>query len=58
MLQLGFVSFAEDQGGLAVPMKPDRSRLRRALRIDGGEPDDLLLAEATVYTPSEFAAEV
>ena len=34
------------------------ARLRRVVRIDSGEPDDLLVAEPTINVPAEFAAEV
>jgi hypothetical protein len=58
MAQLGLVPFAEDQNSFAVPMKPDRPRLRRVVRIDGGQPDDLLLAQATVYVTPKSSAEI
>jgi len=58
MPQLCLLSFAEDQNSFAIPMKPDRPRLRRVVRIDGGQPDDLLLPEATVNVPPKSAAEI
>jgi hypothetical protein len=58
MPQLGFASLAEDQKSLAVPMKPHRPRLRRVFRIDGREPDDLLLLETALYMMAEFGVEV
>ena len=58
MAQLGLVLFTENQDRSAVPMKPDRPGLRRVVGIDGSEPDDLLLAKATIDVPAESAAEV
>ena len=58
MAHLGRRRLAKDQDGLTVPMKPDRPGLRRALRAYGREPDDLLLAEATLYFASDRGVEI
>jgi hypothetical protein len=58
MAHFGCRRLAKDQDGLTVPMKPDRPGLRRVMRVYGREPDDLLLAEATLYLASDWGIEI
>jgi hypothetical protein len=44
MLHFGRLSLTEDQYRSAVPVKPDWPGLGTAVRINCGQPDDLLLA--------------
>jgi hypothetical protein len=58
MAQFGRRRLAKDQDGLTIPMKPDWPGLRRVMRVYGREPDDVLLAEATLYLASDARIEI
>src|SRR5574341_741299 len=58
MLQLGCVPLAKVQHGLTVPVEPNRPWLRTVMRVDRREPNDLLLAEASVDPTPESGCEV
>ncbi len=58
MAHFGRGGLAQDQDGLTIPMKPDRPGLRRMMRVYGREPDDVLLAETTLYLASNGGIEV